>query len=91
MSKKVLFMALGNYLRVRREKAGYSQVQVSKVLGYGSSQFISNFERGLCAPPLIKLKKLVDLYKMPPKEVIGIIMKAQEAELRSVLKIRKGA
>jgi len=34
------------FIRNARIKAGYSQTDISKVLGLGSPQYISNFERG---------------------------------------------
>ena len=43
---------LGLYFRDMRKKAGLSQLEVSKRLGYGSAQFVSNWERGLASPPI---------------------------------------
>ena len=39
------------------------------IVRYYSPQFVSNFERGLCAPPLNKMKTLVQLYAMNSEEV----------------------
>ena len=46
---KELFQVLGDYLQSKRMKVGLSQGDVATKLGYSSPQFISNFERGLCA------------------------------------------
>jgi transcriptional regulator with XRE-family HTH domain len=66
---KDLFQVLGEFLQAKRLKVGLSQGDVAQKLGYSSPQFVSNFERGLCAPPLEKLKVLVSLYSVNGEEV----------------------
>lgn len=66
---------LGKYLQKKRIKSDLTQIEVAKKLGYSSAQFISNFERGLCSPPLKQMKKLTSLYELDPAEVIDIMMK----------------
>ncbi len=56
--------AFGNYLRNLREKRRISQGEVAEVLGYKSPQFISNWERGIAAPPLKTLIKLAEIYNV---------------------------
>ena len=75
----------GEYLKEKRLKADYSQREVSEKLGYSSPQFISNIERGLCAPPMPSLKILISLYKIPVKEVTKIILDHQQKLLTSQL------
>ncbi|RTL05210.1 XRE family transcriptional regulator [Candidatus Dependentiae bacterium] len=41
-----------------RLKAGLSQSQMAKLLGYKSGQFISNMERGICGLPPESHKKI---------------------------------
>ena len=82
METEKRFQELGKYLKKQRVLAGYSQGDIGKKLGYSSPQFISNFERGNCAPPLVALKTLVNLYKMNVEEVIDLILKEQESYLR---------
>lgn len=53
---------LHKYLKSQREKRGLTQRQVSDALGYGTSQFISNWERELCVVPEEKLYELSQLY-----------------------------
>jgi transcriptional regulator with XRE-family HTH domain len=86
---KELFTVLGDYLHARRTKSGLSQGDVATKLGYSSPQFISNFERGLCAPPLNKLKMLVQLYDMSGEEVLKLMMKEHEKHLRKNLGLSK--
>ena len=66
---------LGKYLQKKRINADMTQIEVARKLGYSSAQFISNFERGLCSPPLKQMKKLTNLYDLDPGEVIDIMMK----------------
>ena len=82
---KELFKTLGEYLQVKRIKAELSQGFVANKLGYSSPQFISNFERGLCAPPLNKLKMLVHLYGLNGEEVLRLMLKEEEKRLRKSL------
>lgn len=87
-----LFQNLGTYLRKAREDNQLSQRQVADALGYTSPQFISNFERGLCSPPLNKLRVLIDIYKLSPQKVMGIILDEQKKHLeKSLVKRAKKA
>ena len=85
---KELFQVLGDYLQSKRMKVGLSQGDVATKLGYSSPQFISNFERGLCAPPLEKLKVLVSLYSLNGEEVLKLMLKEEERELRLALGLK---
>ncbi|MGZ3713502.1 MAG: helix-turn-helix domain-containing protein [Bdellovibrionota bacterium] len=85
---KELFQVLGEFLQSKRVKAGLSQGDVASKLGYSSPQFISNFERGLCAPPLNKLKMLVQLYDLSGEEVLKLMMKENERHLRKALNLK---
>lgn len=79
------FIELGSYLRKSRKQAGLSQGDVAKELGYATPQFVSNFERGLCAPPLPKLKILIKLFKLSQDEVIGLMLSQQEKYWKKAL------
>ena len=82
---KEIFAELGKYLRDKRKLKGMSQSDVAKKLGYSNPQFISNFERGLCAPPLKKLKILIGLYDLPKKELMKLMLDLQERHLKKQL------
>jgi len=84
-SESTINEEFGAYLRTKRVRAGLSQSEVARELGYSSAQFISNFERGLCAPPLPALRKIVDCYKIPKKEVINLMLRQQKRYLENVL------
>lgn len=52
------FKNFGNFVKKAREKKGLTQLQLAKKLGYETAQFTSNIERGLCAYPLNKFKRV---------------------------------
>src|SRR5262245_17355954 len=79
------FSILGNYLKEKREKRGFTQRQVSDYLGYSSPQFVSNVERGLCHLPLKAIRKLIGYYELDAREVYDILMGEQERILRKML------
>ena len=76
---------IGIFLKEYRNKAGLNQLSVAIKLGYSSPQFISNWERGLAMPPLQTMKKLLQIYKIPKKNLIGVLLreikKSIDAEL----------
>jgi len=67
---------LGSYLKKKRSTAGFSQRDVANKLGYTSSQFVSNWERGLAAPPIPTLKKLGSMYRISEKELYEVVLKS---------------
>ena len=80
------FTMLGNYLQRQRRAAGFTQREVSNALGYSSAQFISNFERGIAAPPAKKLKTLINLYGLKRPEVIARLVRGYKEELSAALR-----
>lgn len=65
---------LGQYLRQCRVKAGLTQSQISRQLGYSSPQFVSNWERGQSMPPFNSVGKLVKLIKIDPRKFLDIYL-----------------
>lgn len=68
--------SLSDFLREKRRISGLSQMQVAKALGYGSPQFISNWERGLSEPPIGTLKTIAKLYSVPIDEMFEVVLKS---------------
>lgn len=68
------FTELGDLLKCSREKAGLTQRQVSNELEYSSAQFISNFERGITAPPLKRLNQIIELFGVPVGRITNAYM-----------------
>ncbi len=87
--QRELFKTLGHLLKDSREKNDYSQKEISTRLGYSSPQFISNIERGLCAPPLATLKQLIEVYKLNPDKVVRLILKEEKRKLEGALLRRR--
>ncbi len=83
------FSELGAYLKQCREKAGLTQRQVSLELGYSSAQFISNFERGISAPPLKRLRELVKFSKLSVTKVTELYLEGVKVEILQGLHQRK--
>lgn len=86
---RLVMRTLSDYLRQKRVDSGLSQLDVAKVLGYSSPQFVSNWERGLVSPPLETIAVLIELYKIQPAEVIEKIMGETQEYLMSQLNKRK--
>jgi transcriptional regulator with XRE-family HTH domain len=64
---------LAEYLKKARTSAGLSQKEVAAILGYKSSQFVSNWERGLSSPPVATLRRLCSLYRTSENEMFEMI------------------
>ena len=79
------FQALGYYLKQHRVRKGCSQKYVAVKIGNKTSQFVSNFERGLCSPPLEALQVLIGIYELPEKELLEILVTEQEKYFREKL------
>ena len=57
MENKQEWIAVGKEIKRIRLKAGATQADISQAMGYLTSQYVSNIERGCCAasPQLLKL------------------------------------
>lgn len=91
---RLVMRTLSDYLKQKRIDSGLSQLEVAKVLGYSSPQFVSNWERGLVSPPLETIATLIELYKISSNEVIDqILLETREylAEQLGAQKKRKSS
>ncbi|MFQ5493050.1 MAG: helix-turn-helix domain-containing protein [Candidatus Dojkabacteria bacterium] len=61
---------LGGRIKLAREEAKISQLQVGVSLGV-SDKTISGYESGRISPPIDKLQKLADLFKKPITFFLG--------------------
>lgn len=64
---------LADLLKKSRMSAGLSQKEIAAALGYKSSQFVSNWERGLSSPPIATLRVLCTLFKISENEMFRMI------------------
>lgn len=69
------FRHLGSYLREHRLALGFSQTHIAQALRINTSQFVSNWERGMCAPPSHSIPVLVKLLKLDRDELIEVMVK----------------
>jgi len=76
-------ISYGKWLKIIRKLSGLSQKDVAKAFKYTSAQFISNFERGLCSPPLKDIKKLSDMYNVSINNFYDWHVELYQAELKS--------
>lgn len=55
--------------------SGLTQKQVALRLGYSSSQFVSNWERGLREPACNTLWKLAEIYGVTAEELYDLLLR----------------
>lgn len=83
-------MEFHQYLKKVRHDNKYSQEQLAIKLGYNTSQFISNWERGVSLPPMDILAKIVTIFRLNKAEVFKMyveeITKKKLNEFQSALK-----
>jgi transcriptional regulator with XRE-family HTH domain len=81
------FKNIAQLIRSRRmsHPKGYSQSELSHLLGYKNGQFISNVERALCNIPLKMLKRVSEVLDIPADELKSAILKDQEETLNNYL------
>lgn len=82
---------LGRFLRARREELGFTQKYVAEKLGFKSSQFISNVERGHASLPLYSLKKIIVLYDLDPTKIIAMILGEEKKYLNKFFSKKSGS
>jgi transcriptional regulator with XRE-family HTH domain len=84
---KSSFSHLGKLLQTSRVAAGFSQKDIADKLGYSTAQVVSDWERGTRSPPMIIIKKLAKLYRIPVEDLFEVLLIERSAILE--LKLRK--
>ena len=79
---------LGIYLKLARIEARLTRTEVSLVLGYTCSQFVSNIERGVSVIPLRMLAKMLRLYGISGEPIVQLILQSQREILRTRFGLR---
>lgn len=77
------FHHLGTFLKQKRIDSGLTQAELASKLGDVHSQFVSNWERGLCAPPGHSLHKLIDLLKISRDKLVDVMLADSKAIIES--------
>lgn len=84
------FQNLGNFLKQKRVDSGLTQSELAAKLGDVHSQFVSNWERGLCAPPSHSFQKLIDVLKINRDRMVEVMLEDSKLVIESkVLKKKK--
>lgn len=86
------FKNIAKLIRTKRlqHPKGYSQSELSHLLGYKNGQFISNVERALCNIPLKMLSKVSSVLDIHPAELKAAILQDHEETLNNYLQIPTG-
>jgi transcriptional regulator with XRE-family HTH domain len=85
----------GHIAKLIREKRinhpkGYSQSELSHLLGYKNGQFISNVERALCNIPLKMLGRVSEVLDIDTEKLKRAILKDHEQTLDNYLEQSRG-
>lgn len=71
--KKIRQNVVGNYLRDARLAAGLTQWDIANLAGYTTAQFVSNWERGMSAPPNEALPILCKALRIGQRELLRVM------------------
>jgi transcriptional regulator with XRE-family HTH domain len=63
---------IGKFIKVRRTELGLSQNDLARSLGYNTSQYISNIERGLASIPFAKIQEMAGLLKVDYRHLLNL-------------------
>jgi transcriptional regulator with XRE-family HTH domain len=77
------FEHIAKLIRTKRmnHPKGYSQSDLSHLLGYKNGQFISNVERGLCSIPLKMLGRVSEILDIPKSELKDAVLNDHASSL----------
>lgn len=87
------FSNLGAFLRQKRIDSGYTQAELASRVGDIHTQFVSNWERGLCAPPNHSLQKIIDILRLNRDKLIEVMLEDSRTEIVSKIykkRVRSG-
>lgn len=71
--KPLEYQNLGKYLKEKRIAIGHTQAELATQLKV-HVQFVSNWERGLCAPPSHCFQQALDILKADRKKVAAAML-----------------
>lgn len=76
---------LGKYLKEKRLQARHTQASLAEELKGVHNQFVSNWERGLCAPPSHSFDNLIKVLKLNRAELVEAMMADQESSIKKFI------
>lgn len=77
---------LAYFLKEKRTLSGLSQKDVAVKLGYSTSQFISNWERGISQPPINTLRTLATMYNVSAEQMFNVLLEETMVQVQADLK-----
>ncbi len=77
---------LAQFLKEKRSTSGLSQKDVATKLGYSTSQFISNWERGISQPPIHTLRTLAQMYNVTADQMFNVLLENTMVQVQEDLK-----
>ena len=77
---------LGTFIKESRLSQGYSQADLATALGYSSPQFISDWERGVSAPPMKKLPEIANALEVEMEVLFELLVELATLQLTTSLK-----
>lgn len=77
---------LAFFLKEKRSQSGLSQKDVATKLGYSTSQFISNWERGISQPPIHTLRTLAQMYNVGAEQMFQVLLENTMIQVQEELK-----
>jgi transcriptional regulator with XRE-family HTH domain len=78
------------FLKENRKKNNMSQGDLATKMGYSTSQFISNIERGVSLPPTYDLPKLAKILNVPLSEIKEAFLHDYLATARRKITLKLG-
>ena len=67
------YRQLGKFLKLKRMHSDFSQSELAEQIDI-HPQFVSNWERGICAPPSHSFKRLIKLLKINRNELVEVMV-----------------
>ncbi|MCM2353864.1 MAG: helix-turn-helix domain-containing protein [Pseudobdellovibrio sp.] len=68
------FFELGQYLKEKRVSSGFTQAELAGKLGDVHTQFVSNWERGMCAPPNHCFQLLISVLDLNRDKLVKVML-----------------
>lgn len=82
------FSTQAEIIKNRRTELKISQKKVATYLGYGSSQYISNMERGVSGIPEKDLVKISTILKMGRKDLYWAVLTDHAKRLKKIMGLK---
>ena len=83
-NRHIPYHSISEFFRKKRLVAGLTQGTLASKIGV-HVQIVSNWERGLCKPPLGRLSDVAEILHIPKAEIVNFLLREQELLLRGHL------